>query len=96
MKEYKTKNLRNIALLGHLGSGKTSLTESLLNVTGVTNVKGEGEGKNTKSDFLVEEQTRIASSQPSLIPIEPHVCKLTFLTVPVILVAIAYLSRPLE
>lgn len=82
MKEYKTKNLRNIALLGHLGSGKTSLTESLLNVTVVTNIKGEVERKNTKSDFLVEEQTRIASMQTSLIPIEAHDCKLNFLDVP--------------
>lgn len=82
MKEYKTKNLRNIALLGHLGSGKTSLTESLLNVSGVTSTKGEVERKNTKSDFLVEEQTRGSSMQTSLIPIESHDCKLNFLDVP--------------
>jgi len=82
MKEYKTKNLRNIALLGHLGSGKTSLTESLLNVSGVTSTKGEVERKNTKSDFLVEEQARGSSMQTSLIPIESHDCKLNFLDVP--------------
>lgn len=82
MKEYKTKNLRNIALLGHLGSGKTSLTESLLNVSGVTVNKGEVERKNTKSDFLVEEQTRGSSMQTSLIPIESNDCKLNFLDVP--------------
>ena len=82
MKEYKTKNLRNIALLGHLGSGKTSLTESLLNVSGVLSTKGEVERKNTKSDFLVEEQTRGSSMQTSLIPIEAHDCKLNFLDVP--------------
>ena len=40
------------------------------------------ERKNTKSDFLVEEQTRIASMQTSLIPIEAHDCKLNFLDVP--------------
>src|SRR5690554_7606186 len=76
MKAYKTKNLRNIALLGHLGSGKTSLTESLLNVSGVTSTKGEVERKTTKSDFLVEEQTRGSSMQTSLIRSEEHTSEL--------------------
>ncbi|WP_025725166.1 elongation factor G [Acholeplasma granularum] len=82
MKEYKTKNLRNIALLGHLGSGKTSLTESLLQAAGVIQNKGEVERKNTKSDYLVEEQQRGSSMQTSLIPIESYDCKLNFLDVP--------------
>ena len=34
MKEYLTKNIRNVAILGHLGCGKTSLTESMLFMSG--------------------------------------------------------------
>ncbi|WP_026400307.1 elongation factor G [Acholeplasma equifetale] len=82
MKEYKTQALRNIALLGHQGSGKTSLTESLLYVSGVLSKKGEVEKKSTKSDFLVEEHVRGSSMQTSLIPIEYGDCKLNFLDVP--------------
>lgn len=82
MKDYGTRDLRNIALLGHLGSGKTSLTESLLFVSKVTNKKGEVEKKTTKSDFMVEEHQRGSSMQTSLIPIEWNDCKLNFLDVP--------------
>ncbi|VEU82736.1 elongation factor G [Acholeplasma hippikon] len=82
MKDYRTDALRNIALLGHQGSGKTSLAESLLYVSGVVNKKGEVEKKNTKSDFLIEEQTRGTSMQTSLIPVEWNDCKLNFLDVP--------------
>ncbi len=82
MKDYRTANLRNIALLGHQGSGKTSLTESLLYVSKVIGKKGEVEKKTTKSDFLIEEQLRGTSMQTSLIPIEWNDCKLNFLDVP--------------
>lgn len=82
MKDYRTDALRNIALLGHQGSGKTSLAESLLYVSGVVSKKGEVEKKNTKSDFLSEEQARGSSMQTSLIPVEFNDCKLNFLDVP--------------
>src|SRR5690606_36039494 len=82
MKDYRTDALRNIALLGHQGSGKTTLVESLLYVSGVISKKGEVEKKNTKSDFLAEEQAKGSSMQTSFIPIEFNDCKLNFLDVP--------------
>ncbi|MBN3490712.1 elongation factor G [Acholeplasma equirhinis] len=82
MKDYRTDALRNIALLGHQGSGKTTLVESLLYVSGVISKKGEVEKKNTKSDFLSEEQAKGSSMQTSLIPVEFNDCKLNFLDVP--------------
>jgi len=82
MKDYNTKDIRNIALLGHQGSGKTSLSESVLFVSGYLNKKGEVERKTTKSDFLAEEQARGTSMQTSLIPVEWNNKKLNFLDVP--------------
>ena len=58
MREYHSKAIRNVAILGHLGSGKTSLTESLLFLSGAIDKKGEVEKKNTVSDYTVEEQTK--------------------------------------
>ena len=38
MKVYKTQDIRNVAVLGHGGCGKTTLVEAMANVTGVTSV----------------------------------------------------------
>ena len=70
MREYTAEKIRNVVILGHLGSGKTSLTESLLFRTGALKVKGEVEKKNTVSDHLPEEQSRPTSLTASLIPVE--------------------------
>ena len=82
MKAYETKEIRNIAVLGHQGSGKTSLTEALLYATNAIDKKGEVEKKNTVSDYMLEEQSKFSSLSLSLIPIESHNHKLNFLDVP--------------
>jgi elongation factor G len=56
MKVYKTEQIRNIALLGNAGSGKTTLAEAMLLEGGVINRKGEVVAKNTVSDFNHIEQ----------------------------------------
>ena len=70
MKEYKTSNVKNIAILGHLGSGKTSFGEALLFAGKAIDKKGEVERKNTVGDYTVEEQTRQTTLQTSLLPLE--------------------------
>lgn len=70
MKEYKTNNVKNIAVLGHLGSGKTSFGESLLFAAKAIDKKGEVERKNTVGDYSIEEQTRQTTLQTSLLPLE--------------------------
>lgn len=82
MKEYSTKEIRNIAILGHQGSGKTSISEALLYVGKAIEKKGEVERKNTVSDYLVEEQNKLTSLSLSLIPVEWKDYKLNFIDVP--------------
>jgi elongation factor G len=82
MKEYTTKEIRNIAILGHQGTGKTTMSEALLYVSGGIDKKGEVERKNTVSDYLVEEQNKLTSLSLSLVPAEWKNYKLNFLDVP--------------
>ena len=78
----RRKKIRNIAVVGHQGSGKTSVVESLLFVSHTIDKKGEVERKNTVSDFLAEEQNKLSSFSMSLVPIEYHNYKLNFLDLP--------------
>ncbi len=82
MKRYDTDKIRNVAVLGHLGSGKTSFTESVLQVSGAKEKKGTVEEKNTASDYLVEEQNRMTSMSLSLIPAEHEGHKYNFIDTP--------------
>ena len=56
MKVYKTNEIKNIALLGSDGSGKTTLTEALLYESGVIKRRGRITAKNTVSDYFPVEQ----------------------------------------
>ncbi len=56
MKNYKTEQIRNIALIGNAGSGKTTLAEAMLLEGGVINRRGEVTAKNTVSDHTSIEQ----------------------------------------
>lgn len=82
MKEYTTDKLRNVALVGHQASGKTSLTEALLFNTGAINRLGRIEEKNTVSDWDEDERERGLSLSTSLIPIEFEGHKINVLDAP--------------
>ena len=70
MKVYETEAIRNIALLGHGASGKTTLSEAILHTTGVTNRIGKIEDGNTKSDYLEDEISRQCSLSTALLQTE--------------------------
>ena len=56
MKVYQTNEIKNIALLGNDGSGKTTLTEALLFESGIIKRRGRITAKNTVSDYFPVEQ----------------------------------------
>ena len=82
MKNYAVDKIRNVAFLGHGGSGKTTLTEALLFTTKVTSRMGKVDDGNTVSDYDKEEINRKFSIGTSLIPIEWHEHKYNFLDTP--------------
>lgn len=82
MKEYTTEQLRNVALVGHQGAGKTSLVEALLYNTGAINRLGRVEDKNTVSDWDEDEKERGTSLSTSLIPLEFNDHKINVLDAP--------------
>jgi elongation factor G len=82
MKEYPTAQLRNIVLLGHGGSGKTSLAEALLFASGATSRMGRVEDGTTVADFDEEEIRRRISLSLSLVAVEWGNCKLNLLDTP--------------
>ena len=82
MKEYNTREVRNLALVGHSGSGKTNLTEALLYQSGATKQIGHVDQKNTLSDFSKEEKERGTSIGTSIIPIEWRKMKLNIIDTP--------------
>jgi elongation factor G len=82
MKEYTTDKLRNVAFVGHQGSGKTTLVEALLFNTGGVTRMGKVEDKNTVSDWDDEEKERGLSLSTSLIPIEFEDIKINVLDAP--------------
>lgn len=73
--------IRNVVVLGHQGSGKTTLVESLY-ATFSNKPKGSIERKNTVSDYLVEEQTRLSSVRLSIIPMEVNGHNINLIDVP--------------
>ncbi len=82
MATYKTSDIRNIALLGHGGSGKTSLVEAMLYVTGAIDRMGKTTDGNTVSDYDPEEIKRGYSLSASLVPVETKGTKLNILDAP--------------
>ncbi len=82
MKDYKVDKIRNVALLGHGGSGKTTLSEAVLNVLGQTQRMGRVEDGNTVSDFDKEEIARGFSIGASVLPVEWNKSKYNILDTP--------------
>jgi elongation factor G len=82
MSAYATQDIRNIALVGHTGSGKTTLAEALLARTGAIPQAGTVEGRGTVSDFDPLEQSQGYSLDVSVLYLETEGCNVNLLDTP--------------
>lgn len=78
----ETKNIRNICLMGHGNSGKTSLAESMLFVTGALDRLGKVSDGNTVCDYDPEEIKRQITISTSVAPVNFGGCKINVLDCP--------------
>ncbi len=79
---YTVNAIRNICLLGHSGSGKTALAESLLYMTGAIDRMGKNADGNTVCDYDPEEIRRNISISTSVVPLEYNNAKINILDTP--------------
>ncbi|MDQ6617608.1 MAG: elongation factor G [Actinomycetota bacterium] len=82
MKSFPPAKIRNVALIGHGGAGKTTVAEALLFTAGVINRKGRVEDGTTTTDFDAEEVKRHISVSVALAPFEWHDHKVNLLDCP--------------
>ena len=82
MKGYTGDTIRNVALLGHGGCGKTTFLEAALLATGVINRLGKVEDGNTVSDYDKMEIEKGYSISLSIVPVEYNKTKINFIDTP--------------
>ena len=79
---YTANSIRNVVLLGHSGSGKTALAESLLYMTGAIDRMGKNADGNTVCDYDPEEIRRNISISTAVVPLEYKNVKINLLDAP--------------
>ncbi|MBQ7265396.1 MAG: elongation factor G [Firmicutes bacterium] len=82
MRGYSAKEIRNVAVLGHSGVGKTTITEACLHVSGASKRFGRIAEGNTVSDYDPEEIKRKVSISSAIIPVEWLEEKINFIDTP--------------
>src|SRR5215211_3448922 len=82
MKSYPTEKIRNVALVGHGGSGKTTVAEALLARAGAISRIGKVEDGTTVSDTEPEEQKRGISLSLAVLPFEWEGHKINLIDTP--------------
>ena len=90
MKNYQADSIRNIAVLGHGGEGKTTLTEAMLFNAGLLDRMGKVDDGTTVSDYDPEETKRHISISAAVAPFEWNG---TLLTLPVSLISMAKYTK---
>ena len=82
MKGYTSETIRNVALVGHGGCGKTTFLESVLKETGAIDQMGKVEAGNTVSDYDKMEQEKGYSINTSVVPVIWNENKINFIDTP--------------
>ena len=96
MADYLTSNIRNIALMGHGGEGKTTLTEAMLFAAGIIDRQGKVEDGSTVTDFEPEEIKRKCSISAACAPIDWNDKMLNVIDVPGYFDFIGEMTGPLR
>ncbi|MBQ8160950.1 MAG: elongation factor G [Clostridia bacterium] len=82
MAEFLTKDIRNVALMGHGGEGKTTLTEAMLYAAHIVDRQGKVEDGNTTTDYDPEEIRRHCSISAATAPVDWNGKTLNIIDVP--------------
>jgi elongation factor G len=82
MKVYQTNEIRNIAVIGNSGAGKTTLAEAMLFEGGIINRRGDVKSKTTVSDYNLVEQEYGNSVHATVLYTEFNSCKLNIIDTP--------------
>lgn len=82
MKVYDAAHIKNIAIVGHGGDGKTTLAEAFLANAGLIERRGRVEDGNTTTDYDPEEARRQISLTAAMAPVEWQDVKLNFIDAP--------------
>ncbi len=82
MKNYSTEKLRNISIIGHGGSGKTTLTESMLFYSGATQRIGRVEDGTTTTDYDADEIKKQITINATIAPVEWKDSRINFIDTP--------------
>src|SRR5680860_1272173 len=82
MKVYESNRVRNVALLGHTGSGKTTLAETMIFESGTTRKQGSIESKNSLSDYHDIEKEKQKSIYGSLLHLDWRGTKINLIDTP--------------
>ncbi len=80
--DFLANNIRDVAVLGHQGSGKTSLVEAIYAVANNKKDKGSIEKRNTISDFTQEEKNRLTSCSLSVVNLAYQDYKINLIDIP--------------
>lgn len=82
MKQYQAKNILNVAIAGHSGSGKTTVAEAMLFLSGASDRLGKVSEGNTICDYDQEEIRRKTSVTTAVAPLEWRNYKINFIDTP--------------
>ena len=82
MDVFRTDRIRNVVLLGHGGAGKTTLTEAMAYLSGITNRLGKVADGNTISDYDKEEIKRKFTISTTMVPVQWDKMKVNILDTP--------------
>jgi len=82
MKIYRAENIRNVALISHVGSGKTSLVDAALFDSGAVTRQGKVDEGNSVADYDPDEIKRRMSLITKVLPVEWKDTKINFIDTP--------------